>query len=421
MEENGKILKKKTYCLSAVEGYSLIKGACFFIFALSFLFKPLFAFAITNCKQETGGECLSIGICELYKKQFKQKNQIVQSLPSKDCDPNASLTCCVSPQKIVTCDSQGGICKMAPDKKCSKSENSIGQFDCEDFQTCCVKIAEALQNTCINQGGICQFAYCNVGLKSISQLNCPNNYICCVQAPAGCTASGGHCAKGCVGNEQEIGVLDCKDIEVCCKLPTTAPVPEAATGTEPAGGAAPSAGAGVGTGKGGVVSGAILLPACIADGNCTLNDIVQTGVNFATFLLGLSGALFFIIFIYGGGLYLVSFGKKDYVEKGKKIIRGATLGLVLVMGAWTIVTYLVKYIAPEFTAGRVPGATTSGQASEKKKTCADLAGEGYKCTALAGKTKQSALQDAEKQNLTCQSATGFCPNDPNNVLCCKAK
>lgn len=388
------------------------------LIGLLFLSRPSAVFAIDDCKKETGGECMTIGMCELLIQQGKKKNWVYQSLPSKDCDPNLSLTCCVPPAMIVTCKSQGGECKFG----CKPPTQSIGQLDCQEYWHCCVKPAEAPVTTCASQGGQCYLdidGTCLPGLKLIGKYDCGEKppEICCVPAPASCVAAGGHCATFGVGDEQDIGQLDCPGMESCYKLPTAAPAPEAAIGAEP-GEAAAGVSAAAAPGIGGVISGAIKLPACIATGDCTLNDIVQTGVNFAGFLLGLSGALFFIIFIYGGGLYLVSFGRKDYVDKGKKIIRGAALGIVLVMGAWTIVTYLVRYIAPGATVGGVPGATTAGPATEKKKTCDDLAGEGYKCQTLEGKTQAQALKDAAKKNLVCQ--TGLCPK-PDNNLCCKAK
>ncbi len=79
---------------------------------------------------------------------------------------------------------------------------------------------------------------------------------------------------------------------------------------------------------------------CWQTGNCQLDDILLTGVAFANLLIGLSAAAFFATFIYGGVLYLISFGSKDTVGKGKKALTGAAIGMVIVMSAWTIVNYL---------------------------------------------------------------------------------
>lgn len=92
----------------------------------------------------------------------------------------------------------------------------------------------------------------------------------------------------------------------------------------------------------GASPGALVLPVCIKTGNCQLNDIVQTGVNFAQFIMGISSAMFLVVFIYGGFMYLTSFGEKGRVEKGKTAIKGAATGLIFVLGAWTIVQAIIK-------------------------------------------------------------------------------
>lgn len=154
----------------------------------------------------------------------------------------------------------------------------------------------------------------------------------------------------------------------------------------------------------------LILPTCTQSGNCSLDDIVQTGVNFATFIMGLSGALFFAIFIYGGALYLTSFGAKDRVEKGKKMIKGAAIGIVLVMGAWTIVRTIVRGVGANVPG--VSGGAGGGSAADK---CA-AQGDGWKCQELNGKTSQDAMADGKTKGLDCK--TGLCPGAAN-ILCCK--
>lgn len=84
----------------------------------------------------------------------------------------------------------------------------------------------------------------------------------------------------------------------------------------------------------------LVLPTCVKSGNCTLDDIVTTGANFANLLTQISAALFFATFVYGGGMYLLSFGDKGRVDKGKKAITGAAIGMAIVLGAWTLVNYI---------------------------------------------------------------------------------
>lgn len=81
----------------------------------------------------------------------------------------------------------------------------------------------------------------------------------------------------------------------------------------------------------------IELPGCVATGDCGLDDIVKTGVNFANFLFGISGAVLLATFVYGGVLYLIA-GKSGDVAKAKKMIVDALIGMVLVFGAGLLVT-----------------------------------------------------------------------------------
>lgn len=105
-------------------------------------------------------------------------------------------------------------------------------------------------------------------------------------------------------------------------------------------------------------------PQCYAAGKCTLDDIVEMGANVANFFMEISGALFFLTFIYGGGMYLFSFGDKGRVEKGKKAMTGAAIGIVIVMGAWTIVRTIGQSITGQTTSA-TPAAKTPAAATPK--------------------------------------------------------
>lgn len=85
-------------------------------------------------------------------------------------------------------------------------------------------------------------------------------------------------------------------------------------------------------------------PDCLKIGNCTLDDIVATGASFANLLTTLSGALFLVAFIYGGFMYLISFGDSTKVTTGKTAMKTASIGMIIVLGAYTIVNYVVSSI-----------------------------------------------------------------------------
>jgi hypothetical protein len=242
---------------------------------------------------------------------------------------------------------------------------------------------------------------------------------CCVPPPpkppevpaATCTDSGGYCSLDCPGSEKPIGTFDCPELEKCCKAPTNVPV--ALPGTAASGTAG---GAGQAAAEKPKALG--IIPAdvtsCIKTGDCSLDQIVRTGVGFADFLAGLSGALFLVIFIYGGALYLLSFGNKEWVTKGTNAIKGAAIGMVIVLAAWTIVMQIVKGISG--TAGGGAGGTAGAKPPAADKCGAQ--GEGYSCQTFEGKTATEVMQAATGQGLTCK--TGFCAGD-FHTICCKTK
>ncbi len=221
----------------------------------------------------------------------------------------------------------------------------------------------------------------------------------CLVRPATCTDSGGHCFDGGICDSPEtnesIGTMDCFSGQTCCRPKTVAPATAAPGEPATEEKATPS-------------FDRLVLPSCTKTGNCTVNDIIQTGVNFASFLMGLSGGLFLIVFIYGGAMYLLSFGDKARVDKGKKAIKGAAFGIIIVMGSWAIVQTIYSTLVP---------SGGGGKSSDKKKTCTDL-GVGWACKAWTGKTAAAVQQEASKAGFSCQ--TGYCEGDFHHV-CCKSK
>lgn len=253
---------------------------------------------------------------------------------------------------------------------------------------------------CAAQGGTCGLA--GLESESVGPLDCTPPRKCYVPQQqqqsgggANCAAAGGFCAYPTL--YERSGILleanDCSpDTYACFKngTPQTPPTPVS--------GSSNSGASQVNT------PDRLILPPCTKTGDCTLDDIVATGVNFATFLMGLSGALFFAVFIYGGAMYLISFGDAKRVEKGKTAIKGAVIGMVFVLAAWTIVNALTKGLTGSSTPGGADQCTAQGA--------------GFSCVTLTGNTSQAAMSDGESKGYSCR--TGLCPL-PVNVLCCKLK
>jgi len=86
-----------------------------------------------------------------------------------------------------------------------------------------------------------------------------------------------------------------------------------------------------------------------SDGSYGLNDFVQLGINVAQWILGISGSLALLFFIYGGFTFLISGGNSTQVDKGKKILSGAIIGLVLVFTSYMIIQFAMKAIGLQWS------------------------------------------------------------------------
>lgn len=69
----------------------------------------------------------------------------------------------------------------------------------------------------------------------------------------------------------------------------------------------------------------------------TVVRIIQWALGF----LGLAAAIFII---YGGFIWMTAAGNEEKVTQAKKILTSAVTGLVIVMLAWALVTFVVKSV-----------------------------------------------------------------------------
>lgn len=77
-------------------------------------------------------------------------------------------------------------------------------------------------------------------------------------------------------------------------------------------------------------------------GDYTLNDFMNKVVGLARWILGITGSLALLFFIYGGVMFLISGGNSERVTKAKQIIIGAVIGLIIVFTAYMIIGFVMK-------------------------------------------------------------------------------
>jgi hypothetical protein len=68
-----------------------------------------------------------------------------------------------------------------------------------------------------------------------------------------------------------------------------------------------------------------------------VEDVVGTGLNAALSLVGL---IFLILMVYAGYLWMTARGEEEPIKKAQKIIIGSVIGLVLILSAYAITTFI---------------------------------------------------------------------------------
>jgi hypothetical protein len=76
-------------------------------------------------------------------------------------------------------------------------------------------------------------------------------------------------------------------------------------------------------------------------GSSSLMDLIS---KILKFLLTFAGVVSVLSMVYGGYLYIVAAGNDETAEKGKKVLINSTIGLIVIILAYTIVTILVATI-----------------------------------------------------------------------------
>jgi hypothetical protein len=139
-------------------------------------------------------------------------------------------------------------------------------------------------------------------------------------------------------------------------------------------------------------------------GNYTLNDAVQLAVNVANWILGIVGSLALLMFVLGGVMFLVSGGNTQTVDRGKKILIGSAIGMVIVFGSYMIIQFSMSALGLQWSGTTAtPTPTTPVTVVEP-------------CTDQFGSQGFSCMLETNGQN--CK--TGFCSGG-TEIKCCQPK
>lgn len=111
-----------------------------------------------------------------------------------------------------------------------------------------------------------------------------------------------------------------------------------------------------------------IVPPCARGGELAqLDCLLETGGNIAQLILGLTGGLALLMFVYGGFLMLSSGGNQDKVAKGKSVLTAAVIGIFIILLAGYLIRYGLARLGVSNEFLEVPASTTEG-AGEKTET-----------------------------------------------------
>lgn len=86
----------------------------------------------------------------------------------------------------------------------------------------------------------------------------------------------------------------------------------------------------------------------------------QVANNIITGILGISGVLALIAFVYGGVLWLASAGNQNYIEKGKQVMIWAVWGLLIIFASYAVIEFLFSIL--------LSGSNTTGGGNTLQQT-----------------------------------------------------
>lgn len=97
-------------------------------------------------------------------------------------------------------------------------------------------------------------------------------------------------------------------------------------------------------------------------GSSSVFEIIGTLINV---FLGLLGVVFLLLVLYAGFLWMTAGGDDKQVEKARKMLVNATVGLVIVLSAYAITTFVMNWISEGSGFGNGNGGGNGGVSVER--------------------------------------------------------
>ncbi len=89
-----------------------------------------------------------------------------------------------------------------------------------------------------------------------------------------------------------------------------------------------------------------------ADPRVIIGRIIQIALTFL-------GVIALILITYAGFLWMTSNGEEEKIGQAKRILRNAIIGLIIILSAWAVTTFLLNRLMEAFDMGGGPGSNTT--------------------------------------------------------------
>lgn len=133
-------------------------------------------------------------------------------------------------------------------------------------------------------------------------------------------------------------------------------------------------------------------------------------------VLSLVGIFFFILVLYAGFTWMTAAGSAEKVGKAKSILMSGAIGLVIVLSAYTISSYVFReFLAGSFQAGEGTGAcktAVDGQSCGDNQVCL-----GKKCVTECVYEYGKTAKCGDPNDCKGVVDPGLCPGGDNNRCC----
>lgn len=208
-------------------------------------------------------------------------------------------------------------------------------------------------------------------------------------------------------NRPTNGLPEGRNTNLVC-APTPEPRCVFPAGTDaPAGADTAASGAGDGS-EGGL---RFVLPSCIENGNCSLTDIINTGIRAANFLIALSGLVFLATVLWAGAHLLFFAQDAKSISKAQTMLTSASIAMVIIMVAGVAVRFVSSSLQVTPSLLEAPGRSANAPSGTGRSATRENPSTNGAAGGAGGASNQGLLIQRPPSN----GSQGTCTCEPSGL------